>query len=122
MTMARPEAKASLQLRPDHQELRDKWNNNFIAQWILLSFLEMDLSRVRKKNEYVLSTKYSILPNKRVYTFISGQVCLVTLIEPKRQTWPEINMYTRLFGSIEYIQPHYSNGVFGNVYLSAQQH
>ena len=28
---------------------------------------------------------YSILPNKRVYTFISGQVCLLTLIELGRK-------------------------------------
>ena len=48
-----------------------------------------------------INGNYSILPNKRVYTFISGQVCLLTLLEPKRQTWPEINVYTRLFGSIE---------------------
>ena len=44
---------------------------------------------------------YSILPNRRVYTFISGQVCLLGSIKVKRQTWPEINVYTRLFGSIE---------------------
>ena len=46
---------------------------------------------------------YSILPNRRVYTFISGQVCLLGSIKVKRQTWPEINVYTRLFGSIEYM-------------------
>ena len=46
--------------------------------------------------------EYSILPNRRVYTFISGQVCLLGSIKVKRQTWPEINVYTRLFGSIEY--------------------
>ena len=46
---------------------------------------------------------YSILPNRRVYMFISGQVCLLGSIKVKRQTWPEINVYTRLFGSIEYI-------------------
>ena len=40
--------------------------------------------------------------NKRAYTLISGKVCHLTLIEPKRQTLPEINVYTRLFGSIEY--------------------
>ena len=47
---------------------------------------------------------YSILPNRRVYTFISGQVCLLGSIKVKRQTWPEINVYTRLFGTIEYRQ------------------
>ena len=41
--------------------------------------------------------------NRRVYTFISGKVCFLTLIEAKRQTLQEINVYTCLFGSIEYI-------------------
>ena len=36
---------------------------------------------------------YSILPNRYVCTFISGKVCLLTLIEAKRQTLPEINVY-----------------------------
>ena len=49
----------------------------------------------------VLVLTYSILPNRRVYTFISGQVCLLGSIKVYRQTWPEINVYTRLFGSIE---------------------
>jgi hypothetical protein len=42
------------------------------------------------------------VPNKRVYTFISSKVCLLTLIEPKRQTLPEINVYARLFSTLEY--------------------
>jgi hypothetical protein len=33
------------------------------------------------------------LPNRYVCTFISGKVCLLTLIEAKRQTLPEINVY-----------------------------
>ena len=45
---------------------------------------------------------YSIHPNRHVCTFISGKVRLLILIEAKRQTLPEINVYTRLFGSIEY--------------------
>ena len=51
----------------------------------------------------ILKLPYSILPNRRVYTFISGQVCLLGSIKVKRQTLPEINVYTRLFGSIEYM-------------------
>ena len=35
--------------------------------------------------------------------FISGIVRLINLIEAKRQTLPEINVYTCLFGSIEYV-------------------
>ena len=49
-------------------------------------------------------TLYSILPNRRVYTFISGQVCLLGSIKVKRQILQEINVYTRLFESIEYLQ------------------
>ena len=44
---------------------------------------------------------YSILPNRRVYTFISGKVCLLTSIKIKRPTLPEINVHTCLFGCIE---------------------
>ena len=45
---------------------------------------------------------YSNVPNKRARTFISGKVCLLTLIEPKRQTLPEINAQGLLFGTLEY--------------------
>ena len=56
------------------------------------------------KVHYVLwKQSYSIHPNRHVCTFISGKVRLLILIEAKRQTLPEINVYTRLFGSIEYI-------------------
>ena len=44
---------------------------------------------------------YSNVPNKRACTFISGKVCPLTLIEPKRQTLLEINMHARLFGTLE---------------------
>ena len=46
---------------------------------------------------------YSRVPNRSPCAFISGKVCLLTLIEPKRQTLPEISVYTCLFGSIEYM-------------------
>ena len=46
---------------------------------------------------------YSILPNRHVYTLISGKVCRLGSIKVKRQTLPEINVYTRLFGCIEYL-------------------
>ena len=46
-----------------------------------------------------LKTNYSSVPNRRAYTFISGKVCLLTSIENKRQTLPEIN---GLFGTLEY--------------------
>ena len=46
---------------------------------------------------------YSYVPNKRACTFISGKVCLLTLIEPKRQTLPEINMHACLFGTLKYL-------------------
>ena len=46
---------------------------------------------------------YYIHPNRHVCTFVSGKVRLLILIEAKRQTLPEINVYTRLFGSIEYL-------------------
>ena len=49
----------------------------------------------------LIPCKYSIHPNRHVCTFISGKVRLLILIEAKRQTLPEINVYTRLFGSIE---------------------
>ena len=50
-----------------------------------------------------LWSQYSIHPNRHVCTLISGKVRLLILIEAKRQTLPEINVYTRLFGSIEYL-------------------
>ena len=37
------------------------------------------------------------MPNKRACTFISGKVCILTLIEPKIQTLPEINVHARSF-------------------------
>ena len=46
---------------------------------------------------------YSSVLNRRACTFISGKVCLLTSIEDKRQTLPEINMHARLFGTLEYI-------------------
>ena len=39
---------------------------------------------------------YSNVPNKRACTFISGKVCLLTLIEPRTQTLPEITVHARL--------------------------
>ena len=36
---------------------------------------------------------YSSVPNRRACTFISGKVCLLTSIEDKRQTLPEISMH-----------------------------
>ena len=44
---------------------------------------------------------YSNVPNKRACTFISGKVCPLTLIEPKRQTLSDINVHARLFGTLE---------------------
>ena len=44
------------------------------------------------------------MPNKHACTFISGKVCPLTWIEPKRQTLPKINMHARLFGASEYLQ------------------
>ena len=43
---------------------------------------------------YSIHLPYSILPNRRVYTFISGQVFLLGSIKVKRQTWPEIHVYS----------------------------
>ena len=54
------------------------------------------------------------MPNKRACTLISGKVCLLTLIEPKKQTLPEINVHARLFGTLEYIRIHsvkYNQGI-----------
>ena len=45
---------------------------------------------------------YSNVPNKRECTVISSKVCVLTFIEPKRQTLLEINMHARLFGTLEY--------------------
>ena len=56
---------------------------------------------------------YSIHLNRHVCTFISGKVRLLILIEAKRQTLPEINVYTRLFGSIEYVQRRPKGGQEG---------
>ena len=40
----------------------------------------------------MVSSMHSNVPNKRACTFISGNVCPLTLIVPKRQTFPEINV------------------------------
>ena len=58
---------------------------------------------------------YSNVPNKRACTFI---VCLRTLIEPKRQTLPEINLHARLFGILEYA-PIISGASWGEIILSS---
>ena len=60
---------------------------------------------------------YSIHPNRHICTFISGKVRLLILIEAKRQTLPEINVYTRLFGSIEYLWTLTKSGQFWTTYL-----
>ena len=52
---------------------------------------------------FIMQIYYSILPNRRVYTFISGKVCLLASIKIKRRTLPEINVHTCLFGCIEYL-------------------
>ena len=39
--------------------------------------------------------------NKRTCTFISGKVCFLGSIKVRRQTLPEINVYARLFGTLE---------------------
>ena len=49
--------------------------------------------------------QYSNVPNKPACTFISGKVCLLTLIEPKRQTFLEINVHAGLCGTLEYMMP-----------------
>ena len=46
---------------------------------------------------------YSSVPNRRACMFISGKVCLLSSIDVKRQTLPEINVHARQFGTLEYI-------------------
>ena len=46
-------------------------------------------------------TDYSNVPNKHAYMFISGKVCLLGSIKVKRQTLPEIKVYTCLFSTLE---------------------
>ena len=46
------------------------------------------------KIEYVC--KYSYLSNRRACTLIAGKICLLTLIEAKRQTLPAISVHARL--------------------------
>jgi hypothetical protein len=43
----------------------------------------------------------SSVPNKRVCTFFSGKLCLLTSIEDKRPTLLVMNVHTRLFGTLE---------------------
>ena len=40
-------------------------------------------------------------------------LCLLTLIEPKRQTLPEINVHARLFGTLQYLICIYFAGIHG---------
>ena len=60
---------------------------------------------------------YSNVPKKRARMFISGKVCLLTLIEPKRQTLPEINVHALLFGTLEYLTFYPSLGNLTTHYL-----
>ena len=46
---------------------------------------------------------YSNVPNKRAYTFISANVYLLGSIKVMRQTLQVINVYERLFGTLEYL-------------------
>ena len=50
--------------------------------------------RIYKGRSYY--TTYTTLPNRHVYTFISGKVCLLASIKFKRQTLPEINVHTSI--------------------------
>ena len=45
---------------------------------------------------------YSSVLNRQPCMFISGKVCILTLIEAKRQTLPEINIQGCLFRALEY--------------------
>ena len=49
-----------------------------------------------------LQITYSSLPNRCSRMFISCKVCLLTSIEDKRQTLPEIKVHACLFGTLEY--------------------
>ena len=40
------------------------------------------------------------MPNKRACMFISGKVCLLDAIKVRGQTWPEIIVHARLFGTL----------------------
>ena len=55
------------------------------------------------------------MPNNRLCTFISGKVCLLTLLEDKRQTLPEINIHERLFGTLEYFQQIFVGDLLAHV-------
>ena len=52
-------------------------------------------------------SQYSNVPNKRLWTFISIKVCTLGSIKVERQTLTEINVHTRLFGTLEYVVTHY---------------
>ena len=59
------------------------------------------------KNFCIFDNRYSILPNRHVYTFISGKVCPLASIKVKRQTLPEINIHVLLFGTLEYVPTYF---------------
>ena len=40
----------------------------------------------------------------------------------RHKLWSEMNQTRHNVNAWMYLQPHYSNGVFGNIYLSARQH
>ena len=43
-------------------------------------------------------------------------------VEIAEQCWNGFKVLLWLYSAGTYLQPHYGNGVFGNVYLSAGQH
>ena len=51
----------------------------------------------------VVLRKYSRVQNNWPCMFISGNVCLLTLIEAKRQTLPKINVHGQLFGTLNWV-------------------
>ena len=76
---------------------KNKWEISIVSLSLFSKPKRLGLSsRVRPRffDQVGHETMYSILPNRHVYTFISGKVCLLNLIEAKRQTMLEKNVYT----------------------------
>ena len=56
---------------------------------------------VSETNRHYITGVYSSVPNRRICTFISGKVYLLSSIDVKRQTLTEINVHARLFGRVK---------------------
>ena len=71
-------------------------NNKSFWKNHLAQLIQRPITKNSGDSGFLLVCSYSYLFNRRAYTLIAGKVCLLTLIEAKRQTLPSIRVHARL--------------------------